>query len=44
MEGIHVVRDMIQRGDWLVELYLKDAYLTIPIHRDFQNSYTSNGK
>ena len=36
MEGIHLVRDMIQRGDWLVKLDLKDAYLTIPIHREFQ--------
>ncbi|XP_078539321.1 uncharacterized protein LOC144824100 [Lissotriton helveticus] len=38
MEGIHLLRDLLQEGDWMVRLDLKDAYLTIPIfapHRRF---------
>lgn len=38
MEGIHLLRDLLQDGDWMVHLDFKDAYLTIPIflpHRLF---------
>ena len=31
MEGTHVVRDLIQQGDWLTRLNLKDAYFAIPV-------------
>ena len=31
MEGIHMFRDLLKLGDWLVKIDLKDAYLTVPI-------------
>ncbi|XP_040264037.1 uncharacterized protein LOC120979380 [Bufo bufo] len=31
MEGIHLLRDLLQMGDWMVKLDLKDAYLTVPV-------------
>ena len=31
MEGIHMLRDLLKLGDWLVKIDLKDAYLTVPI-------------
>ena len=30
-KGWHVVRDLLQRNDWLVSIDLKDAYLSIQI-------------
>jgi len=35
MEGIHVVRDLLAKGDYLMRINLKDAYLVIPIHQQF---------
>lgn len=38
MEGIHLLRDLLLEGDWMVRLDLKDAYLAVPIfppHRQF---------
>uniref|UniRef100_H3B4D0 ribonuclease H n=1 Tax=Latimeria chalumnae TaxID=7897 RepID=H3B4D0_LATCH len=32
MEGLHLLRDTLQSGDWMVRLDLKDAYFMIPIH------------
>lgn len=32
MESIRTVKGLMQKGDWLVKLDLKDAYLTVPIH------------
>ena len=32
MEGIHNVKDLLQPGDWLAKVDLKDACFTIPIH------------
>ncbi|XP_040178560.1 LOW QUALITY PROTEIN: uncharacterized protein LOC120912608 [Rana temporaria] len=37
MEGIHCLRDLLQPGDWLVKVDLKDAYLTVPMHRESQH-------
>ena len=36
MEGIHVLPDLIQQGDWMIKLDLKDAYLQLPIHKEYQ--------
>ena len=34
MESLKTAKNIIQKGDWLVKLDLKDAYLTVPMHRD----------
>jgi hypothetical protein len=36
MEGIHMLRDLLKQGDWLVKIDLKDAYLTVPIWKNHQ--------
>ena len=36
MESIKTVKGLIQEGDWMVKLDLKDAYLAIPIHAQHQ--------
>ena len=36
MEGLHVLPDLIQQGDWMIKLDLKDAYLQLPIHKEYQ--------
>ena len=38
LESIHLVRDLLQLGDWMVRLDLKDAYFAVPIwsgHRKY---------
>uniref|UniRef100_H3AXK9 ribonuclease H n=1 Tax=Latimeria chalumnae TaxID=7897 RepID=H3AXK9_LATCH len=32
MEGLHLLQDTLQIGDWMVHLDLKDAYFMITIH------------
>ena len=32
MEGIHTLKDLVRRGDWMTKIDLKDAYFMIPIH------------
>ena len=34
MEGIHSLRDLLQPGDYMTKIDLKDAYLTVPIAQD----------
>ena len=34
MEGIHVVRDLLLKGDYFTRIDLKDTYLTIPMHQN----------
>ena len=36
MESIRTVKGLMQRGDRLIKLDLKDAYLTVPIHSSHQ--------
>ena len=34
MEGLEDVRYLIQQGDWMAKIDIKDAYLNVPIHPD----------
>ena len=36
MEGMHIARDLLQRGDWMMRIDIKDAYFAIPIHPHHQ--------
>ena len=36
MEGVHLLKDLIQSGDWVTQVDLKDAYFTVPIHPTHQ--------
>jgi len=40
MEGLHLLPDLLQPQDWMVKMDLKDTYLQIPIHPDYQNLHT----
>ena len=33
MEGIHTLKSLLQKGDWLVKIDLKDAYFSVPISK-----------
>ena len=32
MEGIHLIQMLLQEGNWMMKLDLKDAYFAVPIH------------
>ena len=36
MENSSCIKSLLQRGDYMTTLYLKDAYLSIPVHKDSQ--------
>ena len=36
IEGMHVVRDLLQKNDWMTRIDLKDAYFSIPINTQHQ--------
>ena len=36
MEGIHMVRDLLRKGDFMVKIDLKDAYFTVPLCQEDQ--------
>jgi len=46
MEGLHLLPDLLQSQDWLVKMDLKDAYLQVPVHPDYQHllSFQWEGK
>ena len=33
MEGLHLLKDLLQEGDYMCKLDLKDAYFSVPIHK-----------
>ncbi len=36
MEGIHMLKDLLRKGDYLIKIDLKDAYLTVPVWKGHQ--------
>lgn len=36
MESVHMLKDLIRKGDYMVKIDLKDAYLTVPVWKDHQ--------
>jgi len=36
MEGLHLLKEMLQEKDYLCKLDLKDAYFSVPLHKDSQ--------
>lgn len=44
MEGIHSVRDIMQKGDWMIKIDLTDAYSTLGYTKFIKNTFNSDGK
>ena len=46
MEGIHNLKDLLQPGNWLAKVDLKDAFFTIPMHNQCRKylRFTFQGK
>ena len=40
MEGLYLLPDLLQSQDWMIKMDLKDAYLQVPIHPDYQHLLT----
>ena len=36
MEGIHTLKDLLEQGDWLAKIDLKDTYFAFLIHQSHQ--------
>lgn len=46
MEGLYMVKDLLQKGDYLIKIDLKDAYSVMsisPIHRKYLRFQTGEG-
>ena len=37
MEGLHVLKELLKKGDFLWEVNLKDAYFVVLLHEESQN-------
>ena len=46
MEGIHNLKDLLQPGNWLAKVDLKDAFFTAPMHHQYRKylRFTFRGK
>ena len=38
MESIHMLKDLLKKGDYMVKIDLKDAYLTVPIWQNHKST------
>jgi len=36
MEGMGTLKELLRVNEWMVKVYRKDAYFTVPIHPDYQ--------
>ena len=36
MEGLHLLKHLIQMGDWMIKIDLKDAYFSVPVSKQHQ--------
>ena len=36
MESVHMAKDMLRKNMWMASIDLKDAYYSVPIHKDYQ--------
>ena len=43
MEGVHVVRDLLTREDFMTQIDLKDDYLAISIHQQYHQLLGGQG-
>ena len=39
MEGLHYLRYMLQQGDYMCQLDMKDAYFLVPLHRNYRDKF-----
>ena len=44
MEGIHLIKEILQEHDFLIKIDLKNAYFGIPLNKKSKNKFVFNGK
>ena len=46
MEGLHMIKELVRRNDWMCKVDLKDACLTVAVHPDHTQflKFTWQGK